>query len=247
MSHPKDLEHKQKEVTAMFNRVAPRYDFLNTLLSFGLHRYWRKKLISWLPNHHNSLRLLDVATGSGDVLLEARRCLTSYQEFYGVDISPAMLEQAQKKINQTKHKISRQNKVRWLQGDARSLDLPDQYFDALTISFGLRNVQGRAQALREFARVLKPGGHLLILEFFQPKGLLGSIFWLYFRVFLPVIAGLFAQKQDYAYLPHSVKNFPSEQAIGMECEQVGFVRQRKYRFFLGSCVLLAFVKGETTS
>ena len=236
-NHDHDPQHK---VTSLFDRVAPRYDLLNNLLSCGIHKLWRRKLISWIPDSHQapSRTLLDVATGTGDVALQARKTLKGYSQIHGVDLSSNMLALAQKKA----HKKNLSN-ITFECADGRDLPFAAESFHCLTISFGLRNIQGIELALQEFHRVLKSGGTLLILEFFSPpKSLRSLIFQGYFRYVAPLIAGLFSKTQDYTYLPKSVEKFHTTTQLKELAENIGFSFEKDHSFLLGSCQLLKFRK-----
>ena len=144
----------------MFNKIAPTYDLLNRLLSARQDERWRKKLLSWVPVVSNGA-FLDVATGTGDVVLRAKKNLTSYKRFDAVDISGQMLE-----IAANKSVLKGYEDIRFERMSAENLRYADATFDCLSISFGLRNVVVKENAISEFARVLKKGGVLLVLEFF---------------------------------------------------------------------------------
>ena len=184
--------------------------------------------------------LLDVATGTGDVALEASKSLRTYAHIYAVDLSGAMLERAWQKAQKKNRDITFQK------ADGRDLPFSAAHFHCVSISFGLRNIQGVERALREFHRVLKPGGTLLILEFFSPPpAFLGSWFFrFYFRRILPAVAGLFSHKKDYAYLPRSVEQFYDVRALKQLAGMVGFTFQREHGFLLGSGKLLMFSRSE---
>ncbi|MCY4444026.1 MAG: bifunctional demethylmenaquinone methyltransferase/2-methoxy-6-polyprenyl-1,4-benzoquinol methylase UbiE [Proteobacteria bacterium] len=243
------LEEKQKNIIHLFDHIAKRYDFLNRILSLRQDIRWRKKLLSWIPdspcNHtqqdtsNPNKTLADVATGTGDVVLAARKKLTHYSHYYAIDLSEGMLNLARNKAQRQPHNTP----ITFILADGCSLPLPDTSADCLTISFGLRNIQRRKLAIKEFSRVLKPQGILLILEFFPvKKGILSSLFRLYFYRILPAIAGLFSQKSAYRYLPESVSHFISEDALKTECASFGLSFEAEHRFTLGSCSLLRFKK-----
>ena len=245
-------DEQQKAVTALFDRIAPTYDFLNTLLSLGVDRRWRRKLIQWIPDPHQDgdqggtqgetkvrRQLLDVATGSGDVVLMAARKLRSYQKFLAVDVSENMLSVALRK----KARLQLAVDVDFVLADGRAIPVKEASFDTITISFGLRNIPSASDALQEFYRVLRPGGSLLVLEFFPARGGLAlRIFELYFRVVLPMIAGFFTRKSDYRYLPQSVKKFQSVSELDQLARRAGFIPQGKHRFMLGICYLMRWKK-----
>jgi demethylmenaquinone methyltransferase/2-methoxy-6-polyprenyl-1,4-benzoquinol methylase len=168
------VPHSEALVGNMFDRIAKRYDFLNHLLSLSQDKKWRKELIEAVPFRPDGA-LLDVATGTGDLLFAAGRSRREYKHFAGVDISEGMLALAKEKL--TKESSTLQNKTTFTTMSAEVLKFPDQTFDCVTISFGLRNVIDKERALAEFFRVLKPNGYLLILEFFPPQtGMMSRVF-----------------------------------------------------------------------
>lgn len=234
------VQHPQSEarVAAMFDRVAPRYDLLNRLLSARQDLRWRKRLVSMIP-HRAGGRFLDVATGTGDVLLAVASAHPEYKSFHGVDISKEMLDLARTKT--APH--SESDKFQYDIQSAERLAYADGEFDGLSISFGLRNVVNRDQAIKEFFRVLKPGGTLLILEFFIPKtGLLAGLFQLYFHHILPFIGGLLSDRAAYKYLPESVGSFYSPEALQRILATSGFRPDGSINFLFGACRLVKAVK-----
>lgn len=246
----KDLHHfddyrEQHKITSLFDRIAKHYDLLNYVLSFGQDRRWRRAMVRWMREVGNrcdrglsACRILDVATGTGDVLFAACKQGQIYDELIGVDVSENMLQQARKKAQ--KRDLSW---IDFILADARSLPVDSERFDCVMIAFGLRNVQGRDQAIYEFQRVLKSDGSLLVLEFFPPrKSLLYSLFQLYFSKVMPVIAGCFSPRQDYVYLPQSVKQFISFVDFKEEMHKQGFIYQRHRDFIFGMCTLAEFQK-----
>ena len=228
----------EAKIAAMFDRVAPRYDLLNRLLSARQDQRWRRQLTAMVPFRPGG-RYLDVATGTGDVLLSVARARTEYQEHLGVDISAEMLALAQKKAKTSGLKPTPQ----FRQMSAERLLLPDGAFDCLSISFGLRNVVRRDQAIKEFYRVLGPGGVLLILEFFLPrKGLMAWFFQLYFHRILPFIGGLLSDREAYRYLPESVGSFYTPEAMREALYQQGFTVTSSYSYLFGACRLIQATK-----
>ena len=182
----------ESTIAEMFDRIAPRYDFLNSLLSMRQDRRWRTQLASWLPPAYKG-KILDVACGTGDVLQTVFEKRKDFTNFVGVDISKEMLKVADKKLEAIEG-------LRLEQQSAETLKFKNKEFDAVTISFGLRNVQNKEKALEEFHRVLKKGGTLLVLEFFQSKtGLLSKLFRFYFHYILPMIGSVFSDKKAYKY------------------------------------------------
>ncbi len=192
-------------IREMFDKIAPRYDLLNHLLSIGQDVLWRKALASEL-NVSGKGKVLDVACGTGDVGLEILRRKNSEVSVFGLDFSINMLMLAGEK-NKGKSKESR---FHLSAGNAFYLPFKDNTFDAVTIAFGIRNVGDKLSALKSFHSTLKHGGMLLILELNTPqKGLLLNSYLLYFKKILPLIGWLFSKNlAAYQYLPDSVINFP---------------------------------------
>lgn len=229
----------EAHIAAMFDRVAPRYDLLNRLLSARQDQRWRRRLTKMIPFRPEG-RYLDVATGTGDVLVAAARTHAEYGAFVGVDISAEMLVRAEEKARQ--HGIKGKTEFRRLSAENLA-PLPSESFDCLSISFGLRNVVRREEALKEFHRVLAPGGVMLILEFFLPKkGLLARLFQFYFHGILPFIGGLISDKAAYKYLPESVGSFYEAAALREVLYGIGFKVDQEESFLFGSCRLVRAVK-----
>ena len=197
-------------VRAMFERVARRYDRANHLLSGGLDFWWRRRaseiVRQWQPR-----RVLDLATGSGDLALTIARKLPE-AEITGADFSPGMLAVAREK-----------GLTNTVVADALQLPFADASFDAVTVAFGLRNMADWGAALTEMARVLAPGGHLLVLDFSLPQGTLRPLYRTYLHHCLPWLAGLITgQKAAYDYLGDSIEKFPSGQQMCALMEANGF-------------------------
>lgn len=224
----------ESQIAHMFDRIAPGYDFLNRLLSFGQDQRWRQALLRRLPVCPEGL-LLDVATGTGDIATMAASRQPWWQSVHGVDISENMLAQAREKLRGP----VLPRKVSFSRMSAADLRLTDQSCHAVTIAFGLRNVVDKDKALHEFYRVLKPGGRLLILEFFLTEdSLLASCFRLYFRRILPVIGSLLSDAGAYRYLPESVNTFYSFSELKQQLLSSGFSDIRSQSWLFGGCRLL---------
>jgi len=222
----------------MFDRIAPRYDLLNRLLSARQDQRWRRRLTAMVPYRPGG-RHLDVATGTGDVLLAVAGAHTEYEAFVGVDISAEMLGRAAEKVRaagiQPKTELKRMS--------AEQLELPAEAFDCLSIAFGLRNVVRREEALRSFYTVLRPGGTLLILEFFLPRrGLLALLFKAYFHGILPLIGGLLSDREAYRYLPESVGSFYTADELRKVLYETGFQVETVESFLFGACRLVKATK-----
>ena len=195
-------DEKKTQVQSMFDGIAGRYDFLNHFLSLGIDLYWRKQSVKALELKGGHI-LLDVACGTGDQGFAALK--TADIEVMGLDFSFNMLELAKQKIDRR----GLAEKFEVVQGDAENLPFQDNTFDALSISYGIRNVGTISAALSEFYRVLKPGGRLSILEFSEPQGwFFGRLYRFYFDHILPKLAGMMSNKSAYTYLPESVRHFP---------------------------------------
>jgi demethylmenaquinone methyltransferase/2-methoxy-6-polyprenyl-1,4-benzoquinol methylase len=190
-------------VQTLFDSIAPRYDLLNRVLSLGIDQRWRRRALRFL-NQARPRTLLDVATGTADVAIEAVRLLDT--SVVGVDISPEMLAQGRMKVD----RIGFSHRITLQQASAEELPFADASFDALTIAFGVRNFADLYRGLSEMVRVLKPGSLAVILEFSHPRGRVwGSLYRMYSRYILPPVGGLISRNRDaYEYLPRTVREFP---------------------------------------
>jgi len=221
-------------VDRMFDRIAHRYDLLNRLLSMGTDVAWRKALVRRMSNAPD-LRVLDLATGTADVLLTIERMTGRIAEGVGVDVSGGMLHYGHGKIARE----GLAGKLRLVRGDAMHLPLPEDYFDAATISFGIRNVSDVPLGLREMHRVLKPGGQVLILEFSLPaNALFRRLYLFYFRHVLPRLGGLLSGDfQAYRYLNKTVETFPYGAAFCRLMDDAGFTDVKAEPFTFGIATL----------
>ena len=229
--------HGEKQIAQMFNRISKKYDFLNGLLSLNQDKRWRRILVQSIPTSEGGV-FVDVATGTGDVLIALAKQKKGYKKYVGVDIASEMLDLAKEKA-----KRDQLNHLKFEIQSAHELKLSDQSVEALSISFGLRNVIIKDKALKEFYRVMKPKGRVLILDFFIPKkGLWAFLFQFYFHKVLPKIAGLFSDKSAYQYLPESVNNFYSPRELVDKMNNLGFHLESRKPFIFGWCQLLTFQK-----
>jgi demethylmenaquinone methyltransferase/2-methoxy-6-polyprenyl-1,4-benzoquinol methylase len=221
-----DLAHQSPEaIAAMFGRVAPRYDFLNHALCGGSDLYWRWRLVRAVRAQHPA-RVLDVATGSGDVLLALQR-QSAIGEALGADFCLPMLQRARAKSAQ-----------RLVAGDALHLPFPSGSLDAITIAFGLRNVVDRVAALREMRRLLRPGGRAYVLEFSHPYSWFAPLYFWYLRRVMPLYAQLFTRERGaYEYLGESIRAFPRQPALAEMMRQAGFRTARWSNLTLGIVAL----------
>lgn len=210
---------QRPDTRRMFDRIAHRYDLLNRLLSFRRDIAWRKALCNRLPNSPKQ-HVLDLATGTADVLLALRDQSDKVASGVGLDMSTGMLELGKRKIEQ--RNLNRQLSL--LLGDAASIAVSDNSFDAATMAFGIRNVADVDAALVEIHRVLKPGGRVLILEFSLPRNAaIRCLYLFYFRHILPNLGGLISgDRSAYRYLNQSVEAFPYGQAFVQLIHKAGF-------------------------
>lgn len=212
------LSEKGERIRAMFGSIAPRYDLLNRLLSLGIDRRWRRFAVGKIGLTGPG-RVLDVATGTGDVALEIAAQTPPSVSIVGVDFCPEMVELGRVKVEGSRHA----GRIALQVAPCEEIPFPDLSFDAATISFGIRNVVDRAKGLSEMRRVLKEGGRIVILEFSIPTSpLFRALYHFYFLKVLPVIGGAFSRFSAYRYLPDSVLEFPSRESFKGMMSEVGF-------------------------
>jgi demethylmenaquinone methyltransferase/2-methoxy-6-polyprenyl-1,4-benzoquinol methylase len=228
-------------IAAMFDAIADRYDFLNHFLSAGLDRRWRARTISELHLQPGA-RVLDLCTGTADLAIATADAVPQAR-IIGVDFAGAMLELGLRKLRGR----ALDRNITLVRGDASAIPVRDRWADAATIGFGIRNVAQPEAALRELARVLRPGAPLAILEFGEPRvpGIRGLYQW-YFRVILPRLGRLVSKHQSaYSYLPASVGTFPSPTAFAATISSQGFSGVRAVPLSLGVVYLyMAFRSAE---
>lgn len=213
-----DAAGKKSQVAQMFNSIAGKYDFLNHFLSAGTDIYWRRKAVGELQQLRPA-RILDIATGTGDFAIETLKASPD-AHITGVDISEGMLEVGRRKLREK----GLTNSIELELGDSENLPYPDDHFDAVTASFGVRNFENLSKGLAEMQRVLRPGGKLVILEFSKPTAFpFKQAYNFYFRQILPVFGKLISKdRAAYTYLPESVQAFPDGTTFLAILTQVGF-------------------------
>lgn len=208
---------EKASVRSMFDRIAPRYDLLNRLLSAGTDVRWRNAAADLLALPKGG-RVLDLCTGTADLLIEVLRRDPAARGL-GIDLSTQMLVRGLPKLGAA----GQAPRAALASGDAERLPVATGQFDGATVAFGIRNVGDIPAALGEMHRVLRPGGAVVILEFSNPPGLLGALYRLYFGRVLPRIGGLVSgDRSAYAYLPASVERFPDPAAFAALMEKAGF-------------------------
>ncbi len=202
----------------MFGRIAKRYDLANRVLSGGIDIYWRFRLVQAVRRQAPA-DILDLATGSGDVAFALHRHLPQAKRIVGMDFCAPMLDEARAK----QAAAGTYPRAEFALGDALDLPLADASFDAVTISFGVRNTADRARCLAEMRRVLRPGGRLYILEFSQPWAWVQPFYQLHLRYVAPWAAGLLTgDRGAYVYLGDSINSFPARPALSAEIRAAGF-------------------------
>lgn len=229
---------KKQQVADMFDNISGTYDFLNHFMSLGIDVLWRKKAIRSLKKYQPQL-MLDVATGTGDFALEAIRQLNP-AKIIGVDISDGMLDVAREKID--KKGLEGQFEVRL--GDSEGLLFEDDYFDAVTAAFGVRNFENLEKGLADICRVTKPGGRAVILEFSNPRVFpVKQLYNFYFHKITPFIGRIFSKdSRAYEYLPESVARFPDGAEFTAILKKVGFREAIARPQFFGVCTIYIGVK-----
>ncbi len=224
------------QVRAMFDRIAGVYDLLNSVMTAGLHHRWRERAADLArvgPGSH----VLDVATGTGDLAIELARRVAPGGEVVGSDFSEAMLARARAKTPARDISASIVTpRFEW--GDALALSFETDSFDAATVGFGARNFADLPRGLAEMARVVRPGGRVVILEITSPTRLPLSLFYrLWFDRIVPLLGRVAGDSEAYTYLPNSVKRFPAPPALAGELERAG-LREVSYLLTAGGIVAI---------
>lgn len=242
------LDKNAGTISAMFNRIAPRYDRLNHILSLNIDRLWRKKSAAFLLGR-GANTVLDIACGTGDSTIGIYR---KGMEVTGADIAEKMVEVARAKTARLKPRLRPGTGQalplpRYVIASAEALPFPEASFDAVSISFGIRNFDRRAHCLNEIFRVIRPGGCVAILEFAKPRNrLIRSAYNLYFNRILPVIGRIASRDpRAYAYLAESVEQFPRYEDFCSEIRAAGFTQAGYRTFTAGIAVLYTGFKNES--
>jgi len=219
---------KKEQIATMFDRIAPKYDFLNHTLSFGIDKYWRSKAIRLIAVESPET-ILDVATGTGDFAIAALK--SGAKRITGIDISKEMVAAGVTKIN----KLGLQDKIVLMTGDSEHIEFPDHSFDAVTVAFGVRNFEQLGKGLDELFRVLKKGGILCVLEFSKPRNPLVRFFYnFYSNRIMPGIGKMVSgDPAAYTYLPDSVEGFPDGEKFITFMKNSGFGKIHEYRLTFG--------------
>ncbi len=218
-------EQRAARVRDLFAAIAPRYDLINDLQSFGLHRLWKRRLLR-LANLASAPHVLDLCCGTGDVALELARLGA---RVVGLDFSEPMLAIARRRSGRAGHRVD------WVRGDALSLPFPDAQFDVVTVSYGLRNLASVELGLREMIRVAKPGGRLLVLDFGKPHlRFLRAAYFAYLQYWVPVFGRwLCGDAATYGYILESLRQYPGQDGVAALLRQLGCEHATTYNLLGG--------------
>lgn len=235
-----DFSGKDKStyVQETFNSIAKRYDLMNTLMSFGLDKGWRRKAVRTVEAKPG-MNLVDVCCGTGQLSMELAMTVGNTGHITGLDFSKNMLDQAREHVSESPY----QSIIKLIQGDAMNLPFEDNSFDGATVGWGLRNLPDLEKGIREMIRVIKPGGKVVSLDMAKPT-LLGfkQGYWLYFEKLVPLMGKIWAGKATaYQYLHDSTREFPAQQELARIFERAGLVETR-YENLAGGVV--AIVSGR---
>ena len=216
-----DQRSAARAVREMFTSIAPRYDLLNHVLSLNVDRLWWRRTARMFRHilTRSDARVLDICCGTGDMTFALRRAAAkSAPQILGADFSHAMLQRAAEKSS-----AQNSGAPKWIEADALTLPFPNEHFDLITSAFGFRNLADYDAGLREIVRVLRPGGECGILDFGEPKGLMGAAYRVYFKQVLPRVGTMISGvRGPYAYLPASVERFPAPDEMIARMKNAGF-------------------------
>jgi demethylmenaquinone methyltransferase/2-methoxy-6-polyprenyl-1,4-benzoquinol methylase len=228
--YPEKDGGKKEQVASMFDNISAQYDLLNRVLSFGIDVYWRKRAIGMLKADKPAY-ILDVATGTADLAIEALRL--NPRQVVGVDISAGMLSKGEEKLR----KRRLEDRIKLVLGDSEGLPFEASEFDAVTVAFGVRNFEDLDRGLTDIRRVLRPGGKLVVLEFSKPRLFpIKQLYAFYSTYILPGIGKLISRDRSaYTYLPESVQAFPEGSDFLQHLSATGFVNNREKRLTFGIC------------
>lgn len=217
----RDQDSAARAVREMFTSIAPRYDLLNHVLSLNVDRVWWRRCARTFRHilGRPDARVLDLCCGTGDMTFALRRQARQGEpQIVGADFAHTMLQRAVEKSS-----ALNSSRPGWIEADALALPFPNEYFDLVTSAFGFRNLADYDAGLREIIRVLRPGGECAILDFSEPKGMMGVLYRVYFKEVLPRIGTMISGvRGPYAYLPASVARFPEPDEMLQRMKQAGF-------------------------
>lgn len=227
----------EEEVKDIFNSIAGNYDKVNSIISMGTHKKWRK--FGTKQINPNSRKILDLCCGTGDWAIDIKQHVSDDTKVVAVDFSEEMLKIANEKFNN--HNF--ENSIEIIQADAMSLPFPDDSFDAVTVGFGLRNVPNVNVVLKEIFRVLRKGGKLICLDAFKVETPIIKEGWkIYFSKLMPLVGQLFHKDDEYKYLNSSVNSFVSPEELASMFDKNGFKKLRTKKFMLGAAAIIIGTK-----
>ena len=228
---------KAEQVERMFDHIAPAYDRLNHTLSLGIDRRWRKHAIKWLKPFRPQ-QIMDVATGTGDFAILACRMLKP-QLLIGTDISEGMMQIGREKVKEA----GLEDSISFQREDCEALSFPEATFDAVTVAFGIRNFEHLDRGLQEMCRVLRKGGHLVILELSTPSRFPMKQFYQIYSKLIPLVGRLISHDNNaYTYLPESIRAFPQGEVMQESIRRAGFSEVKFRRLTFGVCTLYMATK-----
>jgi demethylmenaquinone methyltransferase / 2-methoxy-6-polyprenyl-1,4-benzoquinol methylase len=217
-------DQRAAKVHDLFSRIAPRYDLINDLQSFGLHRYWKRRVVR-LACPQPGLRALDLCCGTGDLALALVR---RGAQVVGLDFSEQMLDAAQRRQSRVREQAPgapqhASSCPRFVRGDAQHIPFSDNSFDIVTVGYGLRNLTNWETGLREMHRVANPGGRLVVLDFGKPDNALWrGLYFGYLKLFVPWLGRIFCGSAGaYAYILESLKHYPAQHAVAAQMRELG--------------------------
>lgn len=227
-------QQRAAKVNDLFARIARRYDLINDLQSFGLHRAWKRQVVR-LTDVGPGRKALDLCCGTGDITESLAR---TGAETTGLDFSPQMLEVAARRL-QARSASTPGSAPRYLEGDAQQLPFPDATFDAVTVGYGLRNLTRWERGVEEMARVARPGGRLVVLDFGKPANpLWRALYFLHLRLSVPLIGLLFCgDASAYAYILESLKHYPAQLAVAAHMRSIGLQNVRVINLLGGAMAI----------
>ena len=219
-----NIKPQTEQVKQMFDDIAPTYDRLNHILSLSIDKIWRNRVVRAV-RRLGAKEILDIATGTGDLAIAIARKIEG-TTICGADLSPEMLAVAKQKV--AKAELS--DRITLMEGNAECLPLPDMSADAVTIAFGIRNFENKENCLKELRRILRANGHLVILEFSNPKNrFIGWMYRFYSHKILPWVGGLISSNRSaYEYLPASVDSFPNPDLFSQMIESAGYKMVKRH-------------------
>ena len=224
-------EERAPRVRAMFSRLAWRYDLVNDVMSFGMHRIWKRQTVRLaLDGRPGRTRLLDLCCGTGDMCFRAEELARGALRVTGADFTLPMLAVARRR------KLAERRQSDFVQGDALTLPFPDGAFDAITVGYGLRNIADPEGAIAEMRRVLAPGGRLVVLDFGKPENAVAAaLYWGFLRTMMPAVGWLFhGDPETYLYIPESLVRFAAQRGVAKMMQNAGLVHVRYENRLLGT-------------